>query len=131
MQPNYVARKSVIASIGIWEIFLVILFFPLLIILPFQILSIKSFRIEFYDDRVVTYSGVLNKRRKQTAFMGVASTLIEQSLFGQMFNYGNVKVDVVGVWDIDTEKIKDPAGLDAYLQTRIIAKTQTTQFVPV
>ena len=59
---------------------------------------------------------MLNKSETTTVFMGVYAVNIEQSFFGRMFNYGDVKVDAVGKWDVDCSAVKNPKGLKAYLE---------------
>lgn len=130
MKPNYVAKKSIAAVLSFWSVVLCILVIPL-IVLIFRIIAVKKQRIEFYDDKVITYRGLINTSKKQTAFMGVTSTVVNQSLFGHIFNYGNVEIDCVGVWDIDTKYVKNPQELEQYLQTKIIKSSQATQHIHV
>jgi len=118
MQPNYVCKKSVLATISIWRI----LFFWLIIPLIVQIVkcvNAASQVIEFYNDKVVIKSGVLNKNEKQCIFLGVRSVSIHQTLMGRLFNYGDVNVDCVGKWDVDTTNIKRPKEFKAYLESRL------------
>ena len=125
MQPNYVVKKSVVPVLSVW----LILFFWLVIPLIIQIVRIiaaKSFTVEFYDNKVVTKSGVFNKTEKQAVFAGVNSVSLSQSFLGQIFGYGNVKVDCRGKWDVDTYGIRDPKGLKEYLESKITADGLTT-----
>ena len=118
MNPNYVAKKSTAAALNIW----LILFFWLIIptfILIFRILCAKNYSIEFYDEKVVVKSGILNKSERQTVFAGVYAVSVNQSLCGRMFNYADLWIDCPGQWDVNTEGIKNPAGLKAYLETKI------------
>ncbi len=130
MKPNYVAKKSALEACSFLWILSCILIIPIFALI-FRIIAVRQYRIEFYDDKVIVYSGLLNKRRTQCVFMGVVATGIEQTLMGQMFNYGDVIVDCVGRWDIDTTCIKAPRELEAYLQTKIVQKPQTNQFVEI
>ncbi len=130
MKPNYVAKKSVMSVLSFWGIVACILIIPIFILI-YKIVEVKKFRIEFYDDKIITYSGLINKRKKHTVFMGVTSTDIQQTLFGQIFNYGDIIVDCVGKWDVDTNYIKNPAKLEEYLQTKIVPVSHTNQFVHI
>ena len=126
MKPNYVVTKSVASVLSFWRILSCIFIIPIFV-LVFRIMAVKRYRIEFYDDRIITYGGLLNTYKRQTVFMGVLSTSITQTLMGRIFNYGNVMVDCAGKWDIDTTYIKNPYGLEEYLQTRIIHASQVNQ----
>ena len=128
MQPNFVAKKSVMSEISFLRILACILIIPIFI-LVFRIIAVKKFRIEFYDDKIVTYKGLINTSKKQCVFMGVTASSISQGMFGHIFNYGDVTVDCVGKWDVDTTYIKNPAELDAYLQTKIVHTADTNQIV--
>jgi len=124
MEPNYVARKSVVNALSFWLILFFWLVIPLIIQIC-RILAVKNDIIEFYDDKVVCKSGILNKKEDQTVFAGVYAVSLEQSLFGRMFNYGNLRVDCPGKWDIDTEGVKDPIALKKYLETKISTRMNT------
>ena len=102
-------------------------------ILIFRVIAIKQFRLEFYDDKIVIKSGLLNTKKKQMAFMGVTGVEVEQSLWGKLFGYGSVIVDCVGKWDVSfTTYIKEPEKLEAYLQSRIVAaQGKNNMFVPM
>ena len=65
MEPNYTARKSIAANLSFWLILFFWLVIPLIIQI-FKILAAKNDIIEFYDDKVVCKSGILNKREDQT-----------------------------------------------------------------
>jgi len=39
-----------------------------------------------------------------------------------MFNYGDVRIDVPGKWDVNTDGIKDPDALSHFLEGKITAK---------
>ena len=130
MKPNYVAQKSVCSVLSFGWIVSCILILPIFVLI-FKIWACKKFRIEFYDDKIITYKGLLNTSKKQVVFMGVTSTSIEQSVFGHIFNYGNVSVDCVGKWDVDTTYIKNPVQLEEYLQTKIISKNQSNPIIHV
>ena len=56
------------------------------------------------------------------SFSRGVSVSVEQSFSGQLFGYGNVKIDVFGKWDIDTHGIVRPEELKRYLETRMIRK---------
>ena len=121
MTPNYVAKKSAVKELNFWLILFFWLIIPLIIQIV-RILQAKAYSIEFYDERIIIKSGVLNKSEKQSVFAGVYAVSIDQSLWGRMWNYGDVKVDCPGKWDVDTAGIKNPKGLKAFLETKITTK---------
>ena len=130
MKPNYVARKSVCSVLTFGSILSCILIIPIFVLI-FKIIAVRKYRIEFYDDKIVTYSGLINTSKKQCVFMGITATSVNQSMFGHIFKYGNVTVDCVGKWDVDTTYIKNPGELENYLQTKIIHSIQTNQIIHV
>ena len=128
MNPNYVATKSAIAAINIWLILFSWLIIPLIIMIV-RIVIAKSYIVEFYDERMVIKSGVLNKQENQAIFMGVYAVSISQTLMGRIFGYGNITVDCPGKWDIDTQGIADPQALKRYLESKITS-TGVNKFIP-
>ncbi len=118
MKPNFVAKKT--AWGGVTP--LCVLFFWLvipLIVMICRIVSLKNQVTEFYDDYIIVKSGVLSKSERKTVFPSILSVSIDQSLWGRMFGYGNVKVDVVGKWDVDLYGICDPVALKSYLEDKV------------
>ena len=124
MEPNYTARKSMVGALSIWLILFFWLVIPLFIQI-YRILAAKNHIYEFYDDKIVCKSGVLNKAECQKAFAGVYSVSIVQPFFGRLFNYGNISVDCPGTWDINTKNVKDPVKLKKYLESKITTKMNT------
>lgn len=115
MKPNYVAKKSIVASLSIWLILFFWLVIPLIIQIV-RILKAASYSIEFYDNKIVVKSGVINQNEDQSVFSYVYSVSLSRTFFGRLFNYGSVRVDCPGRWDIDTEGIKDPIGFKKFLE---------------
>lgn len=119
MQPNYVAEKSVAGECG-GKIFLCVLLCWLIvpiIIMICLIVRTKKFRLEFYDTRVIMRRGVFNTEEQQSLLTTIVGVRINQTMGGQIFNYGDVIVDMVGRWDVDTHAIKEPNGLKKYLES--------------
>ncbi len=118
-------QKSVASVLSFWLIMFFWLVIPLIIQIV-RILSVKCYSIEFYDNKIVVKSGVLSKQEKQSVFGGVYSVSISQNFIGRIFNYGNIRVDCPGRWDVDTEGIKDPIALKKYLESYITASGMTS-----
>lgn len=128
MKPDYVATKTAWGAVTFWRVLFFWLVIPLIVMIC-HIIIIKSEKIEFYKDYIIVRSGVLNKRQRKTAFMGVISVSLDQSFFGRIFNYGDVRVDVTGKWDINTEGVADPNGLVYYLESRIVKGSNTMHVI--
>ena len=122
VKPVYVAKKSMIEVFHNWnwKLIFCVLVLPIFVLI-YKLIAIKKFRLEFYDDKIIIRRGWLNPTRIQLTFAGVAVTVVRQSFFGLLFNYGTVRLDCVGEHDPKaTRFIKKPKKLEAYLQTRII-----------
>ena len=118
MTPNYTVKKSVMCSLSLWLILFSWLVIPLIVQIC-RIISAMSYSVEFYDNKVVVKSGVFNKDERQVMFIGVNAVSIHQTLGGRIFGYGDVYVDCRGEWDVDTNGIKNPAGLKRYVESKI------------
>ena len=131
--PNYVAKKSIVGDCGgkiLLCLLLCWLIVPVLIMI-YMIIRAKRFRIEFYDTRIVTRRGVFNTEEKQSLLTAIMGVRISQSFGGHLFHYGNVIIDTVGKWDVDTTDIKHPEMLKQYIE-KIMEKKGTAgvhQFV--
>lgn len=128
MEPNYVARKSILPAFTFWRVILFFLIVPL-IILIYNIVKLKKDVIEFYDDKIICKKGVFSKSETTTVFMGVYAVNVEQSFFGRIFNYGDVKVDAVGKWDIDSTGIKNPRKLKEFLEQHAVKSASTVKMI--
>ena len=118
MEPNYVAKKSVFGECG-GKIFLCILLCWLIVpifIMIYMIVKTKKFRLEFYKDKVIMRRGIVNTQESHSILTTIVGVRINRSMAGNIFNYGDVLVDMVGRWDIDTTAIKDPVSLKNYLE---------------
>lgn len=121
MQANYVAKKSAWEAVTFWRVVLFWLIVPLIIMIA-DIIRLKSESIEFYDDKIIQKSGIFSRNEKKSVFTGVVSVGVQQSFWGRIFNYGDVNVDVMGKWDINTKGISNPRKLQEYLEGYIVSK---------
>ena len=57
-------------------------------------------------------------------------TVAEEPL-KMIFNYGDVRIDIVGRWDVDTHAIKNPQGLKNYVESLMQAQdvSKLQQFI--
>ena len=114
-----------VSALSFWGVVSCILIIPIFVLI-YRMMEANRYRIEFYDDKIIVCSGLLDTHKRVSAFVGVAAVSYTQTLFGRMFDYGDVHVDCAGKWDINTSYIKDPEGLEAYLQTKIVSAANTT-----
>ncbi len=154
-RPEYVAKRSAWSIIRFWRILVfwiavpAVLFFgvkllelelnPLilpivwlalmLVIFICRIIVIKSHRVEFYKNKVVEKWGVFDIEKKSNVFTAVLAVKVDQKFWGRVFGYGEVKVDMVGPWDVDLTRIKKPKKLQNYLDSRIAHVKGMHQFM--
>ena len=79
---NYVVTKSALKAFTWWRILFIWTIVPIFIIL-IHIWILKSEKTYFYDDKVVTKSGILSKHIKETSFVGISAICVDQSLWGR------------------------------------------------
>lgn len=125
---EYVATKTKWRAVSFWGIVSCILIIPIFI-LVFRLIAADKEKMTFYNDRVVIEKGLINKSQKTIAYTGVFSVSMSQSLWGKIFNYGHVKVDLVGNNDINTRYIKNPQKLVEYLETKIVNKKNVVTYM--
>ena len=119
-KPLYTAKKSGFSALNIW----LLLFFGLIIPLIIQIWVIcrtKSYKLKFYEDRVVKKVGIIFREESQTLFMGVNSLNVEQGFWGDVFDYGTVHIVCPGAVDLFEEGIFEPHQLKRFLQSRFVS----------
>ena len=122
MMPQYVAKKSKALAFSGWTIpVLLLLFWTIIpiIYVVIRIIQLDNEVIEFYDDYIIVKKGWIAKSERKTAFSGIVSVSVSQSIWGAIFNFGDLSVDVYGKWDINTWGISNPRGLKNYLEGRV------------
>ena len=125
--PKYTATRSAWSAVTILRVLFFWLIIPLIIMIV-DILKKKYEKIEFYEEYIIHRQGVLSKSERRIALVGIAGISLSQSLKGRIFDYGDLIVDVVGRWDLDTNDIKEPRKLKEYLE-RYLVKASTVQSV--
>ena len=125
--PNFVAKKSAWAAVTLLRVLFFWLIIPLIIMI-IDIMVKKSERIEFYDDYIIQRSGVLSKKEKRSAMVGIMGVSVSQTFGQRIFGYDDVVVDVVGKWNINTNDIANPNALKEYLEP-LISKASHMQGV--
>lgn len=123
MQTSYVAKKSAWSAVSIWHILLCWLVVPIIIMI-IKIAIVKSETIEFSQTEVISRRGILSKSERHSSLSGIRSVSVSQSLWGRMFNFGEVTVDIVGKWDVDLSGISNPTALKEYLLPYVKAGAQ-------
>ncbi len=58
--------------------------------------------------------------------MGVAGVSVSQGLKQRLFHYGNVHIDVLGKWDVNTDDVVNPFGLQSYLEGKFVKSGNVT-----
>lgn len=155
-RPEYVAKRSAWSIIRFWRILVFWIAVPvacyfavdllelelnpliipiawealMLVIFICRLIVIKSHRVEFYRNKVVEKWGVFDIEKKSNVFTAVLAVKIDQRFWGRIFGYGEVKVDMVGPWDVDLTRIKRPKKLQNYLDKRIANVKGMHQFMP-
>ena len=120
MEAKYTATRSSLFDFNffICILLLVLGLIPGIIYILVKNLSAHSYKVIFYDDKYIVKSGIINTHEDESVFKGVLTVSINQSLKGKMFNFGDVKVDVVGKNNITLYGVKNPEALKKYLQSR-------------
>lgn len=121
MKAEFIARKSVFGDCG-GRLFLCFLFCWLIVpifIGIWLIMRASSYRLYFYPDKVVCTYGIIAKNEEQFRMTTIVGVSLQYSVWGRLFNYGNVLVDIVGKWGVNTMGIKRPRELKQYLESCI------------
>lgn len=121
MEAEYVAKRSILGYCG-GRLFLCLLFCWLIVPVIIGICLIiagTNYKLAFYRDKVVCTYGIVNKHEEQFFLSAIIGVSVNYSLFGRIFHYGDVYVDAVGKWGVNTNGIKQPEKLKKYLYSRM------------
>ena len=84
--------------------------------------GMRSNTIEFYENKYVIKSGIINRHENEALLTNIVSVRVSQGLGGRMFDYGIVHVNIVGKHDINLAGVKHPHKLKKYIES-IMNKT--------
>lgn len=128
MHLEYTVKKSPWAAITFWRVVGIIVIIPaILMVVDFIKLSFE--KIEFYSDQIIYKKGVFNRTKTKSAFLGITAVNVNQSLLGRICNFGDVKIDVIGHWNINTDKVSNPHKLVDYLSDKIVKNNNVTTVI--
>lgn len=99
------------------------------IIMIVKIINIKDDTISIYDNKVVQRSGIFSKYEHTNVLTPVLSVTVTQTFWGRICNYGDIKIDVVGFWDIDMKGIKNPNQAKQYFEKFSVNGFGMQQFI--
>lgn len=130
MKPVLVVRKSLWSILWtfIWCIALCVLIVPVGY-LVYRIISLKHDYFEIYDDRYVHYSGVVNINKHERVLTDVLTVDTSKSFIGNLCNYGNVTVNVIGRDNLYFTDIKDPELVENFFRSKIANVKNLKQIV--
>lgn len=98
-------------------------------IMIIRIANIKDDQILIYPNKVVKKWGILQKHEDTNIFTQILSVTAHQTFWGRLFNYGTLKVDVMGKWDFDMRGIKDPFKARDFLERFAANGMSMQQFI--
>ena len=80
----------------------------------------------FYENRIISKYGVLSKHEAETSFVGISAICVDQSLFGRIFKFGDIHIDVIGKWKVTIKGAKYPMDAKEFLSKYIVKKEDVT-----
>ena len=86
-----------------------------------HVILLRSVYVEFYDSFVIKKRGVFNKTEEKCMFPKVLSCDVDRPFLGRIFNYGDIKIDAIGKWDVDLVGVKNPLYIKKYLDKHFIS----------
>ena len=115
---DYVIKKSAWKAFNLLEILLIWTIIPLIIL--------KHDKTYFYENRIISKYGVLSKPETETSIVGVSAICVDQSLFGRIFGFGDIHIDVIGKWKVTIKGAKKPMQAKAFLTKYLVTKEDIT-----
>ena len=118
---EYVIKKSSWKAVNWWEILFIWTIIPIIIII-IRIIVLKNDKTYFCENRIICKYGVLSKHETETAFIGTSAISVDQSLFGRIFKFGEIHIDVIGKWKVTIKGAKRPMEAKEFLCKYIVNK---------
>lgn len=99
------------------------------VVVAFQIFLLKYDTVRICTDRVIFKSGFFSPKERSETFSGVRGTEIQQTLMGNILNYGTVNINLLSMGVVRITGIKDPHGVKQHLDGMLIHATGTVRHV--
>ncbi len=95
------------------------------------IIYIKTYKIIFYKDRIVTRYGLISRWEKQTPLTPIIGVYMDQGFWGRVFDYATITVEKVGggEWDLDMYRISEASAVKECLEEMIVRTRDDIQNV--
>lgn len=80
------------------------------------IIDLKTYKVIFYKDRIVTRYGLISRQEKQMPLTPILDVHMDQGFWGRVFDYANFTVEKVGTDNLkDNAEIGDMNGFEGML----------------
>lgn len=66
------------------------------IVAAILILYVKTYKYEFYEDRIIEKYGLISRWEKQTPMTPIIGVYMEQSFWGRIFDYATITLEKIG-----------------------------------
>ena len=95
------------------------------------IIYVKTYKIIFYKDRIVTRYGLISRWEKQTPLTPIVGVHMDQGFWGRVFDYATIIVEKVGDedWDLDMYRISEASAVKECLEEMIVRTRDDIQNV--
>jgi len=101
----------------IWIILAIPTFGLTLILAIYEWLRLRSLEQGTTNKRVILKSGIISRKTEEMKIGSIETVEIDQSIFGRMFGFGNVKVTGRGISDVTFNKIDNPMGVKKSIES--------------
>lgn len=82
-------------------------------------ITIKNTTIKFYKNKYRIQSGFIHRYDSEILLTNILSVSVYQGLWGHLFDFGDVLINVVGRKHILLSEVKNPYALKRYIQSRL------------
>jgi len=101
----------------IWIILAIPTFGLTLIVAIYEWLRLRNIEQGTTNKRVILKSGIISRKTEEMKIGSIETVEIEQSIFGRMFGFGNVKITGRGISDLSFNKIDNPMGVKKSIES--------------
>jgi uncharacterized membrane protein YdbT with pleckstrin-like domain len=88
-----------------------------LILAIYEWFRLRSLELGTTNKRVILKSGIISRKTEEMKIGSIETVEIDQSIFGRMFGFGNVKVSGRGISDVAFNKIDNPMAVKKSIES--------------
>ena len=101
-----------------------------IVALIWKLVRIKTYRLKIYKNKIVTKIGIMvDYEAAQELFLGITAINMDQGFWGNLHNFGDVRIACIGRPDIFVDHLVDPRAFVRFMSKHFVNPESTRMLI--